>query len=438
MNLWESTPQPHIRVLLIAGPDTVGDWMASVINAEPSMTFLGLVRNLSQAHEAVDKLKPDVVLLDIGSGILQHGDLINRLSAPLSGPALIVVALMGEVEAVRQAMLSGAQGFLLKPFSEDELRNSVRQAYNLTRQRRAELSEIPRLPAGREAPPSPKAEIIGVFSPKGGVGCTTVAVNLAIALGITTDKSVILVDGDLRFGDIDTVLNITTTTTLGTLLPYLDELDNHILERALTNHESGIRVLVAPPFLDAADTIKPEQLSQLLARLSALGEGYIVIDLWSSLDEYTLSFLDACQRLVVVTTPQITALRDTHRFLDVLKLLRFDPERTSLVLNHCYGRSNIKLKEVERALGQPIVQTIEYAPNQVTASLNRGVPLLQEYRDSPAAQNILQLARQITNQSVKRERPSLEIQPTRVTSERSNKRGLFFRRQVATGDKVKP
>jgi len=440
MNSWQQTPEQQIRVLLIAGPDTVGDWMANVINADPSMAFLGLVRNLSQARQTVEKLEPDVVLLDIRSGILQHGDLINRLSAPLSGPAIIVVAMMGEVEAVRQAMLAGAQGFLLKPFSEEELQHSIRQAYQLTLQRRAELSDLPRLMPGREEAQKPKAEIIAVFSPKGGVGCTTVAVNLAVALQRLSDKNVILVDGDLRFGNIDTVLNITTTTTMGTLLPYLDELDNQILERALVQHDSGIRVLVAPPFLDTAEEIQPEQLTRLLARLSALGEGYVIVDVWSSLDEFSLSILDACHRLVVVTTPQITALRNAHRFLDVLKLLRFDLTRTSLVLNHCYSRSNIRLKDVQRALGYTIAQTIAYAPNQVTASLNRGVPLLQEYRDSNAAKDILQLARRLTAQQAQQERPGLEIQPTTALSQRAgkNKRKLFFREPAPAANKVKP
>ena len=439
MNSWEQTAEQQIRVLLIAGPDTVGDWMANVINADPSMAFLGLVRNLSQARETVEKLAPDVVLLDIGSGILQHGDLINRLSAPLSGPAIIVVAMMGEVEAVRQAMLAGAQGFLLKPFSEEELRNSIHQAYNLTLQRRAELSDLPRLMPGREGPSEPKAEIIAVFSPKGGVGCTTIAVNLAVALRSLSNKNVILMDGDLRFGDIDTVLNISTTATIGTLLPYLDELDDQLLQRALVQHDSGIKVLVAPPFLDTADEIRPEQLTQLLARLSALGEGFVVVDVWSSLDEFTLSFVDACHHLLVVTTPQITALRDTHRFLEVLKLLRFDLKRTSLVLNHCYGRSSIRLKDVERALGHSIAQTVAYAPNQVTASLNRGVPLLQEYRDSSAAKDILQLAHRFTSQTAQQDRSSLQVRPAAAPEQRANRsrRKLLFGEVAPAASKIK-
>jgi pilus assembly protein CpaE len=397
-----------------------------IITTETDMTFVGMVRDVGQALESVKKLNPDVILLDISSGVLHQGDLINRLAAPLSGAAVIAVAMMGEVDAVRQAMLYGAQGFLLKPFGESELLTSVRQAYELIKQRRAELSKAPMLTAGSAAEARPRAEIIAVFSPKGGVGCTTIAINLAVALKLTTDKQVTLMDGDLRFGDIDTALNITSTFNIGTLLPTLDELDDFTLERAMVAHSSGIRVLIAPPYLDMADQIQPEQISQLLDRLAELDEGYVVVDAWSSLDDVALSFLDACQRLVVVTTPQVTALRDTHRFLEVLKLLNYHPSKAMLVLNNCYQRSDIKLKDVERILGKPIAQVIDYAPNQVTASLNRGVPLVQEYRESTVAQNIFQLAQSISNHEVNGQgRLRLEVEPSVARREPTPRRRLF-------------
>jgi pilus assembly protein CpaE len=386
-----------IKVLVIAGSDPVGDWMAEVISAEKSMVYLGLVRYLSQALECVEKLEPDVILVDISSGILQQGNLINRLAAPVSGAAVIAVAMMGEVETVRQAMLHGAQGFLLKPFSEDELLASIRQAYGLVTQRRAELSHMPRQSTEAAPEPQPQAEIIAVFSPKGGVGCTTIAVNLAVALRSITGKPTTLIDGNFRFGDVDIALDIAAQTSIGTLLPYLNELDIPLLNRTLVAHSSGIRALLAPPRPDTADAIEPRQLTQLLTRLAALDSGYIVVDAWSSLDECTLSILDASQRVVLVTAPQVTAMRNTHRFLEVLRLLEYDLGRIVLVLNHCYQRSKFNLKEVERALGHPINQVIEHAPNQVTLSLNRGVPLVQEFENSSIAKNLFQLARFVAN-----------------------------------------
>lgn len=437
MSAEELSPSPgEIRILTVAGTDPVSDWMADVIKTEPGMAYLGIVRDLSLALDSARKLAPDVILVDMSSGILQHGDLLNRLTAPVSGAAVIVVALMGEVDTIREAMLYGAQGFLLKPFSEAELLSSVRRAYDLILELRGRLAKTPRLPSSADAEALPTAEGIAVFSPKGGVGCTTIAANLAVALKATTGKTILLVDGDLRFGDIDTALNITTITSIGTLLPNLDQLDNLLLERTLVNHSSGIRVLIAPPYLDMADTIRPEQLRQLMTRLSGLGEGYVVVDAWSALDDITLAFLDACEYLVVVTTPQVTALRDTHRFLEVLVLLGYDLDKSILVLNHCYQHSPLKLKDVERALGRPIAQVIGHSPGEVTDSLNRGVPVVEEYPNSQAARGILGLAQLITAKNAERRAPKPEPEPAPEKEERPKRRGLFSRGSTVE-DKVR-
>ena len=422
--------QDRIKVLIIAGSDPVGDWMAEVINQEEGMAFLGMVRDLVQAVESVQKLEPDVILVDVSSGIMDRDDLLNRLSAPVSGASVLVVAMMDEVETVRRAMLHGAQGFLLKPFSEEELIESVQQAHKIKMPPLAPPAEPKSLGPGEEE--LPRGEVIVVFSPKGGVGSTTIAVNLAVALRTTTNKPVILMDGDLRFGDVDAALNITTNTSIATLLPTLDELEDDYLEDVLVKHSSGIKVLVAPPFVDTADEIKPEQITQLLDRLASLGEGYVVVDAWSSLDDCTLSFLDACHHLVLVTTPQVTAMRDTHRFLEVLNLLDYDPQKTVLVLNNCYQHSSFRMKDVERALGQPIAQVIEHAPSQVTTSLNRGVPLVLEYQNSPVARNIVSLARLLSKKGTAQEGADTRAKQAVPQKKASKRRGFLFRRQTAT------
>jgi pilus assembly protein CpaE len=390
-------PQGAIKVLVIPGTDPVGDWIADVVRSQPDMSLTRVARDLAEAVQALEESAPDVVMADMASGVLQRADLFSRLAAPTPGAAIIVVAMLGEVEMVRQAMLQGAQGFLLKPFSEAELLGSIRQAYELVLQRRAERAEAARLPATTQARPVAHGEVVAVFSPKGGVGCTTVAINLAVALKAATDRPTILVDADLRFGDVDAALNIASAASLENLLPQLDGIDNLLLDRSLLTHSSGIQVVIAPPHLDMADSIRPDQLKRFLVRLTELREGYVVVDAWSTLDEITLSILDVCHHLVVVTTPQVTALRDVHRFLEVMDLLGYERDKTLLVLNHCYHRSEIKLADMERALGHPIVQAIDYAPNQVTASINRGVPLVLEYRDTPTAQSILRLAQMLVD-----------------------------------------
>jgi pilus assembly protein CpaE len=425
-------PRERIKVLVIPGQDPVGDWIADVVKSERDMSSLASVRDLSTALETIEKAAPDIILVDIGSGILQQPELLAQLAAPMSGSAVIVVAMLGEVDMVRQAMLHGAQGFLLKPFSETELLGSIRQAYELVTHRRAELTVLPRLAATTEPEPVAKADIVVVFSPKGGVGTTTLAINLAVALKTVTGQSSTLVDADLRFGDVDTALNITSATSIGSLVSQLDQLDNQLLDRSLITHGSGIKVVVAPPHLDVADSIRPDNLKELLLRLAQLDEGYVVVDAWSSLDDTTLAMLDVCQHLVVVTTPQVTALRDVHRFLEVLDLLGYEPGKTLLVLNHCYHRSDVSAADVERALGYPLAQTIQYAPREVTTSLNRGIPLVEEYRDSQAARSITRLAQLLVERSAQQESRGVEDRSVREKETRPKRRGLFSGSKAVT------
>jgi FixJ family two-component response regulator len=133
-------PLDKTKVLVVPGNDPVGDWIADVVNQQQDMVLAATVRDLSQVVETFEKVSPDVALVDIGSGILQRSELLTNLAAARAGAAVIVVAMMGEVDMVRQAMLYGAQGFLLKPFSEAELLSSIRQAYDLILQRRSELA----------------------------------------------------------------------------------------------------------------------------------------------------------------------------------------------------------------------------------------------------------------------------------------------------------
>ena len=420
----------RIRVLIIAGSDAVGDWMASVVKSTPGMALMGLVRDLAQPFDYVQQLAPDVILVDISSGILQMENLINRLSEPGAGAAIIVVAMTDEVDAVRQAMLHGAQGFLLKPFSEEELTGSIRQSYELVFERRAKLGTVPMLAAGPASKMPSRAKIVAVYSPKGGVGCTTIATNLAVALHTFAGKAVTLVDADLRFGDIDSVLNILSGPSVGVLANKLEDADDVFLQQSLVAHKSGIKVLMAPPYLDMADAIQAGQIRQIVTRLAGLSDGYVIVDTWSALDEVTLSILDVCDRLMVVTTPQVTALRDAHRFLEALNLLHYDADKIMLVLNHPYQVSNVKRGDVERALGRSIVQEITHTPYQVSTSLNRGAPLVQEFQDSAAAKDIIKLARNLVgmDEAQKKAEAEARSKPAGVPEKKKERRGLFSRR----------
>ena len=150
--------QGNVKVLVIPGTDPVGDWVADVVKMQQDMVLVDVVRDLAQILQTLERGAPDLIMVDIGIGILQQSELLSTLAARTSGTAVIVLAMLGEVDMVRQAMLYGAQGFLLKPFSEAELLGSIRQTYELVTQRRAELAKASPAVVTPETEPGERAE----------------------------------------------------------------------------------------------------------------------------------------------------------------------------------------------------------------------------------------------------------------------------------------
>jgi Flp pilus assembly CpaE family ATPase len=132
--------------------------------------------------------------------------------------------------------------------------------------------------------------------------------------------------------------------------------------------------------------------------------------------------------LMVIATPQVAALRDAHRFLEALNLLRYDSGKIMLVLNHPYQPSNVKCSDVERALGRSILQEVAHTPYQVTVSLNRGVPLVEAFQDSAAARDIVKLAHSLVAMDSAEKRAEVQPKPAAVPDRANDKRKMFARR----------
>ena len=156
---------------------------------------------------------------------------------------IIMMSVQGEADYLRRSMLAGAREFLIKPFSSDELISSIRRVHELGASRRQAMpSTTPTVPTEveQERLPEKMGKIIAVFSPKGGVGCSTVAINLAIALHRAEGKPVALVDGSLQFGDVAVLLNLQANRSLADLAPHVDELDHELLDHVMLSHPSGV------------------------------------------------------------------------------------------------------------------------------------------------------------------------------------------------------
>lgn len=378
-----------INVLLVTGRDPVSDWLIATLRTEAGVVLAGAVPTLERAWAMIGQRKLDVILLDSAVPDAKQIDRLQAITALPLSPAIILIVTPSEMPFVQQALFAGARGFLLKPFTHQQLTDSLRQTYAILAQQRQAMALTPTITHRDES-----AEIIALFSPKGGVGRTSIAANLAIALHQETRKHVTLVDGDLRFGDVDIAVNLIARKSVADLLAYINELEAPLIENVLTDHASGIRVLLAPPYFDPALESDEGRLAHVIKSLASVQDGYVIVDAPADLGESTLTLLDVAQRVLLVTTASVASLRATKRFLELTHKMNYPDNKIMLVVSN-YRKDDIALEDIERHLSQAVSASVPSDPSVMALALNQGQPVVMRDRNHPISKAILKLARQL-------------------------------------------
>jgi pilus assembly protein CpaE len=336
--------------------------------------------------------QPDVVLMDINLPDMDGIEVTEAMVREVSHAQIIMLSVQSDTDYLRQSMRAGARDFIAKPPSGDELISSVRRWGERAREERAKVQRaVPAGPVGGLAGRSdrPEGKGIVVYSAKGGVGCTTLATNLALGLN-TEETPTVLVDANMQFGDVSVFLNLQVKNSFVDLAARAEEIDPDLVEEILIRHESGLRVLAAPPRPEMAEEIHAEQVRKVLQYLKRVF-AYVVVDTSRSMDDVMLAVLDIADLLVAVATPEIPSIKDARLLFDVLAALEFPRDRVFFVLNKMDRKSGITAEAVSENLKRPVDGEIPIDEKAVTASINRGVPLLLGDRSKPPARNILDL-----------------------------------------------
>jgi pilus assembly protein CpaE len=220
------------------------------------------------------------------------------------------------------------------------------------------------------------ARIVVVFSGKGGVGKTVLATNLATALAVTGLR-VALVDLDLQFGDAGVLLHLEShATTIEALAASAGagELDAGHLDAGLATTPEGLRVLLAPRSPELADLVTAAGLGAILTDLGRAHD-YLVVDSPANLEERILGVVEVADHVLLVTSPSITAVKDTKMTLRLLQSLGIESDRVAVVLNHTRARPGFAAEDIERALRFPLLATLPYEP-RMDESIDSGRPLV--------------------------------------------------------------
>ncbi|TKV29507.1 MinD/ParA family protein [Arthrobacter sp. NamB2] len=324
--------------------------------------------------------RPEVLLF--GPGIPVEDALRLAVVVDVKFPEVSVVLVHDDhPEIALQAMRSGVRDILSPLADVPSIRAQLERACqaSASRQRTAEQH-----PGQKQS-----GLVIGVFSPKGGVGKTTIATNLAVGLGKIAPMSVVIVDLDLQFGDVATGLYLNPEYSVLDAVSGAATQDSMVLKAFLTAHPSGVYALCGPRNPADADRVTSEQITRLLQQL-ALEFRYVVVDTGPGLTEPSLAAMEQCTDAVWVTGMDVPSVRGLRTGLDVLHQLNLLPETRHVVLNFADTRTGLSVQDIEATLGAPVNVSIPRS-RALTLATNRGVPLLQDKVRDPATKSLTEL-----------------------------------------------
>ncbi|KAF0108611.1 MAG: pilus assembly protein CpaE [Anaerolineaceae bacterium] len=385
-----------IRVLIVDDVAETRENIRKLLQFEADLEVVGTAKTGREAIQFSQEMNPDVVLMDINMPDMDGIAATEQIRQKMPHVQVVILTVQGDANYMRRALQVGARDFLTKPPMADELTAAIRRAGVVAKEERVKNVQPHSVPAGTAAHAvfagrASQGKIIMLYSPKGGTGCTTLAVNLALALHNEETRTA-LIDTNLQFGDVAVFLNEQGKNTILDLAPRAEELDPEMVEEVMIRHAaSGMHILAAPSKPEHADKITAEQVSRLLQYLRQI-YAYVVVDTTSYLTDVTLSVLDVCDTIVLVVTQDIPAIKDGRLFLDLLLTLGVSQSKVAFVMNRYDKRITITPEKVGENLKQEVVAVIPLDERVVIPSVNRGVPFMLDNKTQPAARGIFSLA----------------------------------------------
>lgn len=367
-----------ISVLIVDDIAETRETIRKLLQFEGDVEVIGVAQTGREGIDMSKESKPDVIIMDINmpdmDGI-NATELIRKIS-PFS--QIIILSVQADQNYMRRAMMAGARDYLTKPPAVDELISAVKRAGKMALDEKEKASQQVQPFANGHTLASSRitsGKILSVFSPKGGTGCTTLAVNLGISLH-QEDLPVIIVDGKMQFGDVAVLLNEQGKNSIADLTPRADELELDIIEDVTVKHAaSGIRILCAPNRLELAEGITGNQFVKVLLYLKKIFS-YVVVDLSSTLTDIALSVFDISDVILLLTSQDIPSIKNSRLCLDLFDTLSINHQRLLFIMNRYDKRIGITPEKISETFKHEIVSVIPLDEHLVVPSVNRGVPFM--------------------------------------------------------------
>ena len=370
---------PYLSIAIINSNDASRKALEAILKQfGESVKVVGSVGDFVEGIRLIQTANPMVVILEVYDAATGTEE-IKHILSKFPRTSVFVTSAEKSSDMILSTMRAGAVEYLLEPVEATDLAEG--------------LQKVGRLWLTKPAESSQSGRIISVYNPIGGMGTTTVAVNLAATIAANGGK-VALVDLNLYSGDVSSFLDVNPAYTLSSVTSNVARLDASFLMSVMTKHASGVYVLTEPLEVDEALDITPEQIVRVLALLKGVFS-HIVIDTGGSIAGCNQTVFESSDYILFNTVLSLPSLKNAKRYLTALEKKGLRKDKVKLVVNRYLSRADIQIADAEKVLDHKVFITIPNEYNDVIASINKGTPIVGMVPRSPVSKAIVRLYEQL-------------------------------------------
>lgn len=365
-----------IDTVIIDSEETSRELIANYLETVDDVNIIQQFKDILAAQDYIIENRPPLVIVDITKKTNISLDVISKLTTLVKNIKIIVLSYETESDIVIKALRAGAREFLVKPLIEKDFIAAVQKMKDLI------LGNIN---------DTTKCKVITTFSNKGGIGKTSIAVNLAMEIANITKEKVALVDLNMQMGDITTFLNLDPSFDTSYVINNLDRIDETFLLTTLEQYnKTSLYVLADPPDIEQAEIITSEDITTLINILRNVFS-YIVIDTTSSFDAKTITALDNSDLILLISIINLPSIRNCQRCFDLFKKLGYSKDKIKLIINRYMEADDIKIEDVEEVLDHKVFFKIPNNYYTIINSINKGIPICDASPNSNICKSFKQL-----------------------------------------------